>query len=223
MVVDHERFESFLESIPDSLPEHLVELELENIKENIPIIRKGSQHLIRFMLELSRPLRILEIGTATGFSAIFMLSFLVKTARITTIEKMEARAVKAEENFKKFDKNGQITLIKGDASDILAELVAKGSKYDFIFMDAAKGQYINFFDNIKKLLSHRGILLTDNMLQEGRLLDSRYTVVRRERTIHQRMREYVNVLATDKELETMFLETGDGMAVSVKKLIRMED
>ena len=72
MVVDHERFESFLESIPDSLPEHLVELELENIKENIPIIRKGSQHLIRFMLELSRPLRILEIGTATGFSAIFM-------------------------------------------------------------------------------------------------------------------------------------------------------
>ena len=98
MVVDHERFESFLESIPDSLPEHLVELELENIKENIPIIRKGSQHLIRFMLELSRPLRILEIGTATGFSAIFMLSFLVKADRITRNEMMEAREVKAEEN-----------------------------------------------------------------------------------------------------------------------------
>lgn len=217
MVVDHERFESFLESIPDSLPEHLVELELENIKENIPIIRKGSQHLIRFMLELSRPLRILEIGTATGFSAIFMLSYLVKAARITTIEKMEERAVKAGENFKKFDKNGQITLIKGDAADILAELVAKGSEYDFIFMDAAKGQYINFFDNIKKLLSHRGILLTDNMLQEGRLLDSRYTVVRRERTIHKRMREYVNLLLTDEDFETMLLESGDGMAVSIKK------
>ena len=84
-------------------------------------------------------------------------------------------------------------------------------------MDAAKGQYINFFDNIKKLLSPKGMLITDNMLQEGRLLDSRYTVVRRERTIHQRMREYVNVLTTDKELETMLLETGDGMAVSVKK------
>ena len=217
MMVDHERFESFLESIPDNLPEHLVKLELESIRGNIPIIRKGSQHLIRFMLELNRPLRILEVGTATGFSAIFMLEFIEKTASITTIEKMEERAAKAEENFKKFDKNGQITLIKGDAADILAELVAKGSEYDFIFMDAAKGQYINFFDNIKKLLSHRGILLTDNMLQEGRLLDSRYTVVRRERTIHQRMREYVNLLLTDEDFETMLLESGDGMAVSIKK------
>ena len=95
--------------------------------------------------------------------------------------------------------------------------MVNGNEYDFIFMDAAKGQYINFFENIKKLLSQGGILVTDNMLQEGRLLDSRYTVFRRERTIHQRMREYVNVLATDKELENMFLETGDGMAVSVKK------
>ena len=130
---------------------------------------------------------------------------------------MEERAAKAEENFKKYDKRSQITLIKGDALDVLSELVANGNEYDFIFMDAAKGQYINFFDNIKKLLSPKGMLITDNMLQEGRLLDSRYTVVRRERTIHQRMREYVNVLTTDKELETMLLETGDGMPVSVKK------
>ena len=217
MMVEHERFESFLESIPDGLPEYLTDFEIENIKENIPIIRKGSQRIIRFMLEMKKPLNILEVGTATGFSSVFMLEFLNKKAKITTIEKMEERAAKAEENFKKFDKNKQITLIKGDATDILFELASKNKTYDFIFMDAAKGQYINFFENIKKLLSQGGILVTDNMLQEGRLLDSRYTVVRRERTIHQRMREYVNVLATDKELETMFLETGDGMAVSVKK------
>jgi hypothetical protein len=146
-----------------------------------------------------------------------MLEFVCEKAKITTIERMEERVVKAEDNFKKYDKNGQITLIKGDAQDVLSELVANGNEYDFIFMDAAKGQYINFFENIKKLLSHGGILVTDNMLQEGRLLDSRYTVVRRERTIHQRMREYVSVLTTDKELETMLLETGDGMAVSIKK------
>ena len=217
MMVEHERFESFLESIPDGLPEYLTDFEIENIKENIPIIRKGSQRLIRFMLEMKKPLNILEVGTATGFSSVFMLEFLNKKAKITTIEKMEERAVKAEKNFNKFDKNKQITLIKGDATDILSELVSKDKTYDFIFMDAAKGQYINFLENIKKLLVSGGILITDNMLQEGRLLDSRYTVVRRDRTIHRRMREYANALLTDKEFETMLLESGDGMAVSIKK------
>ena len=166
---------------------------------------------------MKKPLNILEVGTATGFSSVFMLEFLNKKAKITTIEKMEERAVKAEKNFNKFDKNKQITLIKGDATDILSELVSKDKTYDFIFMDAAKGQYINFLENIKKLLVSGGILITDNMLQEGRLLDSRYTVVRRDRTIHRRMREYVNALLTDKEFETMLLESGDGMAVSIKK------
>ncbi|ESL04376.1 O-methyltransferase [Catonella morbi ATCC 51271] len=217
MMVEHERFESFLESIPDGLPEYLTDFEIENIKENIPIIRKGSQRIIRFMLEMKKPLNILEVGTATGFSSVFMLEFLNKKAKITTIEKMEDRVVKAEKNFNKFDKNKQITLIEGDATDILSELVSKDKTYDFIFMDAAKGQYINFFENIKKLLVSGGILITDNMLQEGRLLDSRYTVVRRDRTIHRRMREYVNALLTDKEFETMLLESGDGMAVSIKK------
>lgn len=217
MMVEHERFESFLESIPDGLPEYLTDFEIENIKENIPIIRKGSQRIIRFMLEMKKPLNILEVGTATGFSSVFMLEFLNKNAKITTIEKMEDRVVKAEKNFNKFDKNKQITLIKGDATDILSELVSKDKTYDFIFMDAAKGQYINFLENIKKLLVSGGILITDNMLQEGRLLDSRYTVVRRDRTIHSRMREYANALLTDKEFETMLLESGDGMAVSIKK------
>ena len=198
-MVEHERFESFLESIPDRLPEHIIRLEIDNIRENIPIIRKGSQRIIRFMLEMKKPVDILEVGTATGFSAIFMLEFLSKNAKITTIEKMEERAAKAEENFKKFDKNKQITFIKGDATDILTQLVSKGHTYDFIFMDAAKGQYINFFADVKKLLKCGGMLITDNMLQEGRLLDSRYTVVRRDRTIHSRMREYVNVLLTDKK------------------------
>ena len=216
-MVEHERFESFLESIPDRLPEHIIRLEIDNIREKIPIIRKGSQRIIRFMLEMKKPVDILEVGTATGFSAIFMLEFLSKNAKITTIEKMEERAAKAEENFKKFDKNKQITLVKGDATDILTQLVSKGHTYDFIFMDAAKGQYINFFADVKKLLKCGGMLITDNMLQEGRLLDSRYTVVRRDRTIHSRMREYVNVLLTDKEFETMLLESGDGMAVSIKK------
>ena len=112
-MVEHERFESFLESLPECLPKHLVDLELENIKEGIPIIRKGGERLIRFMLGLKKPVNILEVGTATGFSALLMLEYIGKEAKITTIERMEERAVKAEENFKKYDKRGQITLIKG--------------------------------------------------------------------------------------------------------------
>jgi len=126
-MVEHERFESFLESLPESLPKHLVDLEIENIKEGIPIIRKGGERLIRFMLELKKPVNILEVGTATGFSALLMLEYIGKEAKITTIERMEERAAKAEENFKKYDKRGQITLIKGDALGVLSELVANGN------------------------------------------------------------------------------------------------
>lgn len=216
-MVEHEKFESFLESIPDGLPDYLIDLEIENIKNNVPIIRKGGQRLLRFMLAYKNPGNILEIGTATGFSALYMLNFVKNTTKITTIESLEERADKASGNFVKYDKLKQIRLLRGDALEILPELAAGGDSYDFVFMDAAKGQYINFLPSVKKLLAPKGILVSDNLLQEGRLLDSRYTVVRRERTIHSRMREYIKAVLADEEMETMLLEAGDGMSVSFRK------
>ena len=218
MNADHQRFESFLLSIEDGLPKYLKDLEMMSIENGIPIIRKGSQRVIKFMLALKRPLNILEVGTATGFSSLFMSEFSDDECRITTIERMRERADEAALNFKKYDKKNKISLIIGNAEEILKELSEKTPKScDFVFMDAAKGQYGSFCPYVKRLMREGAILISDNMLQEGSLLDAQATVIRRDRTIHKRMREYVKMLCTDKDFETMLLEEGDGMSVSVKK------
>jgi predicted O-methyltransferase YrrM len=220
MEIDEERFQVYLECLPDDLPDHLKDLEIKAKKNRIPIIRKDSQKLIKFMLRLKRPAHILEVGTATGFSSLIMAQYSPKKADIFTIEKDHERAEEAQENFNLYDKENKIRLEEGDAAEILERLAADPTKkkyYDFIFMDAAKGQYINFLPYIRVLLRGRGILITDNILQEGSLLDSRYMVPRRDRTIHARMREYVDALMKDKHMDTVLLSAGDGMTLSVRK------
>lgn len=217
MNLDHERFETFLDSMEDGLPHYLSLLEEEAIENHIPIIRKGSQSVIRFMLKMKKPKKILEVGTATGFSGLLMAEYSKEDAEIVTIEKMPERVKQARENFEKYDRLQKITSLEGDAIDILEEMAKKKvEEFDFVFMDAAKGQYLAFLPFVKTLLKKDGILITDNLLQEGRLLDSRYTVVRRDRTIHKRMREYVKELFRGEEFETMLLESGDGMSISIK-------
>ena len=218
--IDHERFEAYLESFPEDMPEYLVNLEVHAKENGIPIIRKDSERLIRFMLTMKKPKHILEVGTATGFSSLLMAEYCPEKCDILTIEKDEERAKEAVVNFDKYDINHTISLQIGDADEILRKLSADASKkryYDFIFMDAAKGQYINFYPYIMKILARRGILISDNILQEGSLLDSRYMIPRRDRTIHTRMREYAETLMKDKCLETVVLTTGDGMTLSIRK------
>ncbi|MDY2922143.1 MAG: class I SAM-dependent methyltransferase, partial [Eubacterium sp.] len=139
-----------------------------------------------------------------------------RTSRLTTVEKVEMRLVKARENIARYDKEKQITLLEGDASEVLKELAEAGKQYDFIFMDAAKGQYLNFLPWIMKLLTCGGVLVTDNILHEGDILESRYGVTRRDRTIHGRMREYLQALKEMPELDTICLPLGDGMTISTK-------
>lgn len=215
--MDHERFEDFLYSLEDGLPLYLKEVEERALSEAVPIIRKSSQKLLRFFMRTRTPLRILEVGTAVGFSALLMAEYTPIHAKIVTIEKMPERIEKAKENFKLYDNEKKIELIEGDAGILLKEMASEGiSPFDLIFVDAAKGQYLTFLPYVKSLLKTGGILIADNLLQEGRLIDSRYTIVRRERTIHKRMREFVKELFRSDEYETMILETGDGMSVSVK-------
>lgn len=191
----------------------LQELEKEALEEEVPIIRAGTQGLIRFLMDLCAPMQILEIGTATGFSAIFMHTYAPEGCRITTIEKVPYRVQEAKQNFVRagFD---DIRLVEGDAADILS---AMDGTFDFIFMDAAKAQYIRYLPDVKRLLRPGGVLLTDNILQEGEILASRFAVTRRDRTIHRRMREFLRALSEDEELTTILLETGDGAAVTVKR------
>ena len=218
-----ERTEIFIESLNEGNTEFLDNLESEAIRDNVPIIRKSMQRFLKLMLELKKPENILEVGTAVGFSAILMAQYSQSDCHITTIEKYEKRIPLAKDNFLKSGFNDKITLIEGDAKDILNELLENengddkfAGKYDMIFMDAAKGQYINFLPDAVKLLKKGGVLITDNVLQDDTVIQSKFTVVRRDRTIHKRMREYLQALMKSDELTTDILQVGDGISVSVK-------
>ena len=212
MIVD-ERCVSFINSLDPGNPDYLNEIELNARKTNVPIIRTEMQSFLKLLLSIKKPLRILEVGTAIGFSALLMSEYAPKECTITTIEKYEKRIPIAQGNFEKAGKLNQITLLTGDATDILKTLK---EPYDFIFMDAAKGQYIHFLPDILRLLSQGGILVSDNVLQDGDIIESRYAVTRRNRTIHARMRDYLYELKHMDNLITSILPVGDGVTVSVK-------
>lgn len=220
--LDAARMEVFVEAMTPPGPVHLQELEREALEEGVPIIRPQTQNLIRFFLAMKRPARILEIGTAVGFSALFMQYYAPEDCRIITIEKDSRRVEKARSNFAEYGRKNAcgkaegIVLLEGDAAQVLGE-IREDASFDLVFMDAAKGQYIRFLPDAIRLLSPGGIMITDNILQEGEILSSRFAVTRRNRTIHARMRAYLHALMEEEQLETLLLPTGDGAAVSLKK------
>ena len=136
-----------------------------------------------------------------------------KKASITTIEKYEKRIPEARRNFEKAGASDSITLLEGDALEILS---AMQGEFPFIFMDAAKAQYINLLPDVTRLLTKGGILVTDNILKGGDILESRYAVTRRDRTIHTRVRDYLYELTHSDTYETVILNNGDGVSLSVK-------
>ena len=218
---DPARMEVLIEAMTPPGPDHLQGLEQEALSAGVPIIRPQTQNLIRFFLAVKRPSRILEIGTAVGFSALFMQHYAPAGCRIITIEKDPGRAEQARGNFRKFGKGEEsgrenIVLMEGDAAQLLRE-IREDASFDMLFMDAAKGQYIRFLPDAIRLLAPGGIMITDNILQEGEILSSRFAVTRRNRTIHARMRAYIRALMEEARLETLLLPTGDGAAVSMKK------
>lgn len=189
-------------------------LEQYALENRVPIIRREMQSFIKMFLALNKPKRILEVGTAIGFSTLLMCEYGPKDMEIVTIENYEKRIPIAKENFRKAHREGQITLWEGDAGEILREL--EGS-FDMIFMDAAKGQYINWLPDVMRLMKNGGVLISDNVLQEGDIIESHYLVERRNRTIYKRMREYLYELKHNPALVTSILPLGDGVTVSVKQ------
>ena len=211
---DDDRIRTFINSLDSENPGYLNELEQYAKKTDVPIIRREMQSLLRVLLAMNSPGQILEVGTAIGFSALFMSEYAPDNCHITTIEKYEKRIPLAKENFKKAGSEDRITLLEGDATQILKKLEGP---YDMIFMDAAKGQYIHFLPEVLRLLPQGGVLISDNVLQDGDIIESRFAVTRRNRTIHARMREYLYEIKHNAELETVILTLGDGTAVSVKR------
>lgn len=213
MIVD-ERLVTFINSFDTGNTEMLDRIEKEAIETYVPIIRKEMQTFLKTLLAIKKPARILEVGAAVGFSAILMAEYNPVKCEIVTIENYEKRIPIARENFKRTGKEEQITLLEGDAAEVLKEIK---EPFDFIFMDAAKGQYIHFMPEVLRLLKKDGILVSDNVLQDGDIIESRYVVTRRNRTIHKRMRDYLYQLTHHEELVTSILPIGDGITVSVKQ------
>lgn len=218
MIVD-ERIVTFINSLDTENSEILEAIEQEALDTYVPIIRKEMQSFLKVLLSMKKPMRILEVGTAVGFSALLMSEYVPAGCRITTIENYEKRIPIARNNFKRAGKEEMITLLEGDALEVMKTL---DEGYDFIFMDAAKGQYINYFPEVMRLLNKGGLLVSDNVLQDGEIIESRYAIERRNRTIHGRMREYLYELKHNDQIITSIIPLGDGVALSIKKEKNLE-
>ena len=214
-MIVNERIVSYIHSLEKTNSEVLEKIEEQAHIDNVPIIRKEMESFLRVMLYIKKPKRILELGTAVGYSAILMSECIDEDGKITTIENYEKRIVEAKKNIELSGKGQIIELLEGDATEVMKTLPSQ--QFDFVFMDAAKAQYIYFLPEVLCLMKKGAVLITDNVLQEGDLIESRFVVERRDRTIHKRMREYLEVVKNHEELETSIVPIGDGITISVKK------
>ncbi len=212
MIVD-DRVVTYIHSLESPESEIIETIEQEALETFVPIIRKETQSFLKVLLLMNKPMKILEVGAAVGFSSILMSEYMPEGGHITTIENYEKRIPIARENFRRAGKEDQITLLEGDALEIMKTLEGP---YDMIFMDAAKAQYIRYLPEAIRILRPEGLLVSDNVLQEGEIVESRFAVERRNRTIHSRMREYLYELKHDERLQTSILPLGDGIALSYK-------
>lgn len=217
-MIVNERIVSYINSLNADNEGVLAEIENEAKAAGVPVIRKEMENFLKVMLAVKKPAGILEVGAAVGYSSILMSMNVDSDCNITTIENYDIRIEQARHNIARAGKESQITLLEGDAMNILKDLPSQ--EYDFVFMDAAKAQYINFLPEVLRVMKTSAVLISDNVLQEGSIAESRYAVTRRDRTIHARMREYMYELTHMNELITSIVPIGDGITMSVK---RMED
>ena len=215
-MTDQNRLNIFLESLDPDFPQWITGIEQYGRANQIPLVKRETAALLLFMLRMKKAVKVLEIGTAIGFSAVLMAAETESIKEITTIEIRPEHAALARKNFALAHQNGvgaEFILLEGDASQLLPQLTGQ---FDLVFLDAAKAQYAAWLPDIKRLLIPGGVLFADNVLQEGTLLEPRFLIERRDRTIHKRIREYLYDVRHDNELTTVILPVGDGAAISIK-------
>ena len=213
-MIVNDRIRDYLHSLESSQGVLLDTIEKEALEAYVPIIKRETASLLRTMVAALKPARILEIGTAVGYSALLMCQAMPRECHITTVEKYGKRIPVARRNFKMAGEEGRITLLEGDADVLLKEL--EGRSFDLVFMDAAKGQYLHWLPQLLKVMPVGAVLISDNVLQDGDIVESRFAVQRRNRTIHSRMREYLHTLKHMEELETAVIPIGDGVTISTR-------
>lgn len=213
MGLTQDYIQEYLNEIQPLCKSILGEIQKDSYEKDVPIIPNDVVRLLSVILSLKKPKRILEIGAAVGFSSGLMSGFLEEGGTITTIDRFDIMIEQFKENRKRLGLEDVITLLEGDALDILPTL---SEKFDLIFLDAAKGQYIQMLPHCLRLLNVDGIFITDDVLQDGRIAMKREQVPRRQRTIHKRMREFLYEISHNDALETSILTIGDGVAVCHK-------
>ena len=213
-MIVQERMRTYINSLERGNTPFLEKLEEEALSDRVPIIRREMQSFLKTFLAMQKPKRILEVGTAVGFSTLLMCEYGPEDLSVVTIENYPKRIPIAKKNFERAGQQDKITLLEGDAGEILKTLT---EPFDLIFMDAAKGQYINWLEDVLRLMKPGSVLISDNVLQEGDLIESHYLVERRNRTIYKRMRQYLYTLTHHPALVTSVIPLGDGVTVSVKQ------
>ena len=211
---DMDRISSFIDSFIVDDEGFLREIYLSAVERGVPVIRRSAREFLKTQLLLKNPENILEIGTAIGYSSLFMSQYIDADCKITTLELDEERVLEACENIQKMDKEEVIKVIKGDALETIRTL--PDDSYDFLFVDAAKGQYINYYEDVIRVAKPGAVIISDNILQDGEILESHFTVEKRNRTIHDRMRECIYKIMHDERVESAVLPLADGMAVTIK-------
>lgn len=204
----------YIRNLYINIPDDLYDLYLYACKSGVPVIKPESRRVLEFLLMIKKPANILEIGAGIGYSSIVMAKCC--DAKITTIENFDFRIEECIKNIKKYNLNDRINLISGDAKLVLDEL-SKNNTFDFIFLDGPKAQYINWLPLLKKMLNNDGILLSDNILQEGKTAYNAYSMRSRDRTIHKRLNEFLKEVISDEDFHTSILSVGDGLSITYRK------
>lgn len=212
-MIVNDRISEYIELLTDENSEYTENIRKRALEDGVPIIRRAGESFMKTLLSMNKVNDILELGTAVAYSALVMAESC--DAKITTIENYPKRIEKAKFNIANSNYSDRINLIEGDVTSVLQDLISEGKKYDFIFVDAAKAQYVNWLPSLKLLLRDRAVLFSDNILQDGSIVESRFAIDRRYRTIHQRLRQYLHMLTHDRDFTSSIISVGDGVALSV--------
>ena len=212
-MIVNDRISEYIELLTDENSEYTENIRKRALEDGVPIIRRAGESFMKTLLSMNKVNDILELGTAVAYSALVMAESC--DAKITTIENYQKRIEKAKFNIANSNYSNRINLIEGDVTSVLQDLISEGKKYDFIFVDAAKAQYVNWLPSLKLLLRDRAVLFSDNILQDGSIVESRFAIDRRYRTIHQRLRQYLHMLTHDRDFTSSIIPVGDGVALSV--------
>ena len=187
------------------------------VKNHVPIIRDETKDFLNTILKITKPKCILELGTAIGYSTLVIYKALEgHFDKFLTVEENIDRIVDAKNNIDKYFIKDKVNLIESDISKFLEEY-KENDCFDFIFLDAAKAQYIVWLPYIKRLMKKGAILIADNIFKDGEILESKYYIIKRDRTIHKRMREFLHTISNDDDFDTNLFNLGDGISVSIKK------